>query len=100
MEDDYSNYVQSVHAAFSNIKAEKKVLVTAGFYNCYKYKYLNKNKNVKILGIPTLELLKYYISNGYKVYYPKGIEKEVEIFHHYTISEYGEGILEPLNFDR
>lgn len=100
MEDDYSNYVQSVHATFSNIKTEKRVLITAGFYNCYIYKYQNKNKNVKILGIPTLELLKYYISKGYKVYYPKGIEKEVEIFNNYNISEYGEGILEPLNFDR
>lgn len=102
IENDYLEYAHSLYEQFSLHKNNKKLLITGGFYNCYLYKYQNKskNENVKILGNPTLKLVEYYISKGYKVFYPKGIEQEVMFFNQYDISEYGESLLEPFNFDR
>ncbi|MFY1045738.1 ArnT family glycosyltransferase [Chryseobacterium sp. GP-SGM7] len=100
MENDFLVYTKSIHTQFSKIKSDKKVLVAGCFYNCYLYNYPNNNRNIKIYEGPTLDLLKHYISQGYKIYYPITVKKEIENFHHYDISEYGKGILTEFNFDR
>ena len=100
MENDFLDYTKSIHTRFSKIKNDKKLLVTGGFYNCYLYNYSNNNRNIKIYERPTVDLLKYYISEGYKIYYPIAVKKEIKDFHQYDISEYGQGILTEFNFDR
>jgi len=100
MENDFLDYTKSLHTQFSKIKDDKKLLVTGGFYNCYLYNYPNNNRNIKIYERPTVDLVKYYISKGYKIYYPVAVREEIMDFHQYDISKYGKGISTALNFDR
>lgn len=89
LENDIFEYTKNVHKTFSEIPDNKKLLVTGGFYYCYHYKYPNKNKKIKIYKRPTEELLKYYKSIGYSIYYPDQIKDEISNLQHYDISKYG-----------
>lgn len=100
MENDFLDYTKSINTHFSEIAKEKKLLIAGGFYNCYLYNFTTKNTRVKIYKRPTEELLNYYKSKNYSIFYPCSVKDEIKDFHNYDISKYGEQIMDPFSFDR
>ena len=93
-------YTDKLHSNFSSLKQEKKLLVAGGFYYIFLYKYPNDNPNIKIYKRPTLELLEYYVSEGYKIYYPDSVVADVEYFQHYNLEEIGQSLMPDIKIER
>ncbi len=100
IENSVLRYTDKLHSNFSCIKQEKKLLVAGGFYYIFLYKYPNDNPNIKIYKRPTLELLEYYVSEGYKIYYPDSVVADVEYFQHYNLEEIGQSLMPDIKIER